>query len=235
MKATADPPRRLAMVEFLELSVNEGMYSRVRTSRPSNSRHFQSKLFHHASKKQRAQPGQALRGSSDLHAFGDSNAYPARGKHRLTLTLEHRSARPPDPFMVELKTEPSGAVYLALANAFPNPDLDLPQRVLSLLRHRNRPMPANEIRAEVRAQGQRLANTLKEMAAAGLIHQPTRKGWVIGATPTAPANSFTARVANNFGRCLMDIEARPAECYLTAIFQVCQPQSFAAFTLKRFA
>jgi len=31
-------------------------------------------LLHHASKKHRAQPGQALRGSSDLHAFGDSNA-----------------------------------------------------------------------------------------------------------------------------------------------------------------
>jgi len=35
-------------------------------------------LVHHASKKHRAQPGQALRGSSDLHAFGDSNAYLAR-------------------------------------------------------------------------------------------------------------------------------------------------------------
>ena len=31
-------------------------------------------LVHHASKRQRAQPGQGLRGSSDLHAFGDSNA-----------------------------------------------------------------------------------------------------------------------------------------------------------------
>jgi RecA-family ATPase len=35
-------------------------------------------LVHHASKKHRSQPGQALRGSSDLHAFGDSNAYLAR-------------------------------------------------------------------------------------------------------------------------------------------------------------
>ncbi|MBM4342828.1 MAG: AAA family ATPase [Deltaproteobacteria bacterium] len=35
-------------------------------------------LVHHASKRQRAQPGQGLRGSSDLHAFGDSNGYLAR-------------------------------------------------------------------------------------------------------------------------------------------------------------
>lgn len=142
-------------------------------------------LVHHASKKQRAQPGQALRGSSDLHAFGDSNAYLARAKNRLTLTLEHRSAKPPDPFMIELKAEPDGAAHLSIADAFPNPDLDLPQRVLALLRHHKRPMPANEIRAEVQAQGQRLADTLKRMAASGLIHQPSRKGWVIGSTPTS--------------------------------------------------
>jgi hypothetical protein len=54
-------------------------------------------LVHHASKKHRAQPGQALRGSSDLHAFGDSNAYLARQQERLILTCEHRAARAPDP------------------------------------------------------------------------------------------------------------------------------------------
>ena len=55
-------------------------------------------LVHHASKKHRAQPGQSLRGSSDLHAFGDSNAYLARRKDRITLTLEHRSAKSINPF-----------------------------------------------------------------------------------------------------------------------------------------
>jgi RecA-family ATPase len=39
-------------------------------------------LVHHASKKHRAQPGQALRGSSDLHAFGDSNACLWRASRR---------------------------------------------------------------------------------------------------------------------------------------------------------
>jgi len=52
-------------------------------------------LVHHASKRQRAQPGQGLRGSSDLHAFGDSNAWLARRGDRLLQTLQHRAAEPP--------------------------------------------------------------------------------------------------------------------------------------------
>ena len=57
-------------------------------------------LVHHASKKARAQPGQALRGSSDLHAIGDSNAYLARRGDRLVLTLKHRAARSPEPLEI---------------------------------------------------------------------------------------------------------------------------------------
>ena len=43
--------------------------------------------------------GQALRGSSDLHAFGDSNLYLKRTKDRLLLSSEHRAApaSPPVP------------------------------------------------------------------------------------------------------------------------------------------
>jgi RecA-family ATPase len=61
-------------------------------------------LVHHASKKHRAQPGQALRGSSDLHDFGDSNAYLARKKNNLVLTMEHRAAKPlvPRPISFDL-------------------------------------------------------------------------------------------------------------------------------------
>jgi RecA-family ATPase len=66
-------------------------------------------LVHHASKKHRAQPGQALRGSSDLHAFGDSNAYLTRKDDRIVLTLEHRSAKPLDPFDVQLISNDDGS------------------------------------------------------------------------------------------------------------------------------
>jgi hypothetical protein len=64
-------------------------------------------LVHHASKKQRSQPGQALRGSSDLHAIGDSNAYLARDGEHIVLTIEHRAAPAPEPLRLELVADPS--------------------------------------------------------------------------------------------------------------------------------
>ncbi|QDV09322.1 hypothetical protein Poly30_48800 [Planctomycetes bacterium Poly30] len=74
-------------------------------------------LVHHASKRARAQPGQSLRGSSDLHAIGDSNAYLTRTGERLMLTLEHRAASPPDPMEIELIVdEASGSSQLRVCD-----------------------------------------------------------------------------------------------------------------------
>ena len=39
-----------------------------------------------------ARAGQALRGSSEFHAWGDSNLYLRRVGEQLTLTVEHRAA-----------------------------------------------------------------------------------------------------------------------------------------------
>jgi hypothetical protein len=61
-------------------------------------------LVHHASKRTRSDPGQTLRGSGDLHAFGDSNAYLARKDDVIVLTLEHRAAKAMDPVTLELVT-----------------------------------------------------------------------------------------------------------------------------------
>jgi RecA-family ATPase len=50
-------------------------------------------LVHHARKgAAHARAGQALRGSSELHAWGDSNLYLRRRKDALVLTVEHRAA-----------------------------------------------------------------------------------------------------------------------------------------------
>ena len=58
-----------------------------------------------------------MRGSSDLHAFGDSNAYLARKKEQIVLTIEQRSAKSADPLDLQLVSKPSSysqaAVYLA--------------------------------------------------------------------------------------------------------------------------
>jgi hypothetical protein len=50
-------------------------------------------IVHHARKgADMARAGQALRGSSEFHAWGDSNLYLRRRSERLVLTVEHRAA-----------------------------------------------------------------------------------------------------------------------------------------------
>lgn len=78
-------------------------------------------VVHHARKgAAHARAGQALRGSSEFHAWGDSNLYLRRSGDDLTLSIEHRAAPSPPPIAVmlnattaavalELRTSSSGA------------------------------------------------------------------------------------------------------------------------------
>ena len=71
-------------------------------------------LVHHARKSPHLRAGQALRGSSDLHAWGDSYLYLARSRgSRLQLSAEHRSAPQTCPVDLQLRSTPKGpALYL---------------------------------------------------------------------------------------------------------------------------
>lgn len=61
-------------------------------------------LVHHARKgANHARAGQALRGSSELHAWGDSNLYLRRRKEALRLTIEHRAAASPGDLELVLR------------------------------------------------------------------------------------------------------------------------------------
>ncbi len=142
-------------------------------------------LVHHASKKQRAQPGQALRGSSDLHAFGDSNAYLARHKNQLMLTLEHRGAKAPDPFPVALTTAEDGAIHLAVQQAIPDlPGVDLGDRVLAFLRQTGRAATRTAIRNALSVNNQRLGDTLEALREQGYARR-CADGWSIAAEPAS--------------------------------------------------
>ena len=60
-------------------------------------------LVHHARKdSQSSRPGQALRGSSELHGWGDSNLYLRRKGSQLTLSTEHRAAPSRDHIPLQL-------------------------------------------------------------------------------------------------------------------------------------
>lgn len=137
-------------------------------------------LVHHTSKKSRAQPGQALRGSSDLHAFGDSNAYLTRKGEQVILTLEHRAARPPVPLTLELISSADGLdAHLELLEEVPSEQQKTPtleDRVLGLLAAES-PLSRSEIRSRLRVNNQRLGDALCGLEKSGDIHRASC-GWI---------------------------------------------------------
>lgn len=132
-------------------------------------------LVHHASKKRRAQPGQALRGSSDLHAFGDSNAYLMPRNDKILLTIEHRAAKPPEPMELKLiSTDPD--IHLAVSTT-ENAHNPLPDRIIALLSNENKSLTQTVMRNHLRVNNQRLSQTLNRLDQQGLIFR-TKGGWV---------------------------------------------------------
>ena len=71
-------------------------------------------LVHHTRKNAAggAAAGQGLRGSGDIHAFGDSNLYLRRTKQHLILSNEHRSAPASAPVSLELVATNADATHL---------------------------------------------------------------------------------------------------------------------------
>ena len=71
-------------------------------------------LVHHTRKNAAggAAAGQGLRGSSDIHAFGDSNLYLRRSRERLVLSSEHRAAPASPPVYLELVATSAETAHL---------------------------------------------------------------------------------------------------------------------------
>ena len=134
-------------------------------------------LVHHAAKKHRAQPGQALRGSSDLHAFGDSNAYLARRGEHLILTLEHRSAASPPPIALALVSRADGsATHLEPAAGGEDNGLALAERALAALQNSAQPLTRAGLRERLKVNNQRLGEALAALDQQGAIRR-TPQGW----------------------------------------------------------
>jgi hypothetical protein len=146
-------------------------------------------LVHHASKKHRAQPGQALRGSGDLHAFGDDNAYLTRSDDHLVLTLEHRQAQAPDPIALQLTSRPDGgATHLELLSSTPatsRPAQGLADAVLELLERAQEPLYRTTLRARLRVNNHRLGLVLGQLQRQGRLLRTT-DGWQLPAHAPHP-------------------------------------------------
>ncbi len=151
-------------------------------------------LVHHMSKKARSQLGQALRGSSDLFAWADSNAYLVRHARRLTLTVEHRSAPAFEPLHVALSTDDPTAPHLEI-NATDDdrdaPPQPLADAVLQALRHDDeRPVTRAALRQRLRVNNQRLGNALVDLEKRSLIRR-TQQGWRLTSTTAATTSQIS--------------------------------------------
>ena len=138
-------------------------------------------LVHHASKKQRSQPGQALRGSSDLHAIGDCNAYLARKGRQIVLTIEHRAAPSPEPMLLELVSDPvTEAAHLSVVSPestkSSSPGLD--QQILEQLQCAIEPMTRASLRTQLRVNNQRLGDALEHLRGEDRVER-TPRGWTL--------------------------------------------------------
>lgn len=138
-------------------------------------------LVHHASKKQRSQPGQALRGSSDLHAIGDCNAYLARKDQRIMLTIEHRAARAPEPMLLDLVSdEEGGAVALQVAAGYADQpghrEASIDDRILDAIDQAGGPMTRSALREALRVNNKRLGDALVMLDDQGLVER-CADGW----------------------------------------------------------
>ena len=131
-------------------------------------------LVHHARKgAQKLRPGQALRGSSEFHAWGDSNLYLRRGPHhQISLTIEHRAAASDADIPLALKGKDNQVALEVLEKPGP-PESPKPtsakEKLLDALQQANVPLPFAELRKACRIRTQRLCKALNELTQQGQV------------------------------------------------------------------
>jgi len=135
-------------------------------------------LVHHTRKNAAggAAAGQGLRGSSDLHAFGDSNLYLRRVRERLVLLSEHRAAAASPVVTLELVATDTATTHLEVV-AEPQGDRqgNLQKRVLACLVP-GEPLTRAKLRDVLSVQNQRLGETLETLERTGKIRR-SPAGW----------------------------------------------------------
>jgi hypothetical protein len=120
--------------------------------------------------------GQALRGSSDLHAFGDSNLYLKRTRDRLLLSSEHRAAPASPPVYLELVASNAQTAHLqVVANLDDQKPASLPQQILALLAD-GTPLTRTKLRDALGVKNERLGEALQSLERAGRLRR-TEAGW----------------------------------------------------------
>jgi len=156
-------------------------------------------VVHHMSKKSRRHLGQALRGSSDLHAWADSSAYLTRQQGKLLLTLEHRSSPAGPPIPLQLALGPDGVTphLEPVLDSVTTPTSPPPvaDRVIHALREAKAPLSRVALRRKLCLNNLKLGDALASLEREGVVAR-TDSGWNLCATTTATADAPSSTSAH---------------------------------------
>ena len=129
-------------------------------------------LVHHARKdSQSSRPGQALRGSSELHGWGDSNLYMRRKGSQLTLSTEHRAAASTDHIPLQLTEAGSVVALKVLDRSSVEPDAPLTptERVRQTLAQVREPIPVQQLQKLCGIRTAKICSALAELSNSGEV------------------------------------------------------------------
>lgn len=139
-------------------------------------------LVHHMAKRSHREPGQALRGSSDLHAWTDSACYLLRHPNqRLRLSIEHRAAPAPEPLLLRLAGGSDEPYHLQLDGLDHEPP-PLADAVRNELATARAPLSRAALRKRLHVNNARLGDALRALEQRRLVlRQPG--GWTLPPVP----------------------------------------------------
>jgi hypothetical protein len=130
-------------------------------------------IVHHAKKGAgRVRAGQALRGSSEFHAWGDSNLYLRKSSDdTLSLTVEHRAAPSVPALTLQLAKPPQAAALQILDRATPPTPTpsSVHERIITVLAEIARPLPFTELRGMCGVRSATVYHCLDALITAGRV------------------------------------------------------------------
>ena len=134
-------------------------------------------LVHHARKdSQSSRPGQALRGSSELHGWGDSNLYLRRKGSQLTLSTEHRAAPSQDHIPLQLTQAGSALALTVLERPIAQPDIPPTpiEQVRQALAQLQEPSSVQQLQKLCGIRTANVCSSLAELSAKGEVVRDAR-------------------------------------------------------------
>lgn len=139
-------------------------------------------VVHHVRKAASSgQPGQALRGSGDLHAWSDSNLFLLHRNDRLELHAEHRNHPAQAPLAVELATGPEHLVVADIDDRPGNGVGELHARIIEALT--TSPMTRTALRDRLRIRNETLGEVLGHLEAQRIVQRVEGRLTVPGSRP----------------------------------------------------